>query len=65
MSDNYMLVLDGDSSRRVDLVGQKCGYSIDLASEVIRVWDQENTYLLHQRFLVLLKLENAKMRGCS
>lgn len=60
---SYIELREGDTTQIVKLEGDKVGYAIDLASDIVRVWDKERTYLFHQRFLFLLQIENEKMRG--
>jgi hypothetical protein len=39
----------------VHLDAESVGYALDTMSEVVRIYDKSDTYLLHQRFLVLFK----------
>jgi hypothetical protein len=45
----------GDEVVTVHLDAESVGYALDTMSEVVRIYDKENTYLLHQQYLVLFK----------
>lgn len=59
----YFRFMDGDSVVSIVLDPETAGYALDGMSDMVRLYDKNNTYLLHQQYLVLFKFPVRKCRS--
>jgi hypothetical protein len=63
MSEGYVVVQYENGVTKTHKLGKGAGYSIDMVTGIMRVYDDLNTYVISQGHLVELCIPNPKARS--